>query len=513
MKKIKSCIIVYICLIVFWSASFITNAENGMDLQNYIDNNQMIVFLPEDEYEVINAKAQIGNIANANSDIRSINDMNDIYIHTTILFDNSLSIIADNRQKMKDIAMGIVENHAEGEVFSLYTIDTELREVTIDSTDYDDVKTKIASIEYTNQDTYLKDVLYQAFASENNSKGVFRRFIVLSDGTDDNSVGYTYNDIIRVIDEKQYSVCAIGSRYENKLEDLEDMFSIVRAASSAYYLLEKDSNIDTIIQDVTNTIPQNVAVIEIPEVAQNGSTQSVKLLIETEEHIFEYVVSAQMPFQNIKETVEEIEPLSDNTDEIINEVIAEKNPFKSKLRRIITIMIIVVFLIIIVGGIVVGIIIYINSRKRKIDKAKMDEKSAFIAVQPEPIEDDESTVLMTADDESTVLMRNGHEDSYFPKIIILRATDGSREYKVKCGTNVKIGRKDFCDIQIKDDKAVSGVHCILSCDMNGNPIVYDNNSSNGTYLNDEKITEEKYLETGDTLEIGRMCYSVQIIGE
>lgn len=68
-----------------------------------------------------------------------------------------------------------------------------------------------------------------------------------------------------------------------------------------------------------------------------------------------------------------------------------------------------------------------------------------------------------------------------------------------------IGRDKACHIQIRDDTSVSRKHATIR--RSGvSFVVEDNNSSNGVYVNDEKISGARELRVGDRLEIGKQMY-------
>ena len=503
MKKFKNiCLLMVLCMTFGAFIPVNVYAETSSDLQTYSNDEEIIVYLSAIDDEISSAEAQIGNITSAEIEILPANEYQDDFLHTTILFDNSLSIAEENRSVMKSIAKGIIQNHKEDEKFSLYTIDTDLRELSQNSDSYDELAAQVEAIEYVNQDTYLKNVLYDAFKNSDVTDGIYQRFIILSDGTDDNSVGYTYNDITRVLDEHHYTVCAIGSRYENKLDDLEDMFSIARAADSSYFLVDSSSNPEQIIEEINQNVPEYVAKITIPDAAKDGNSHKVRILLTAGENEYSIVSSVEMPFQILGESEETESAQTENEIATEEESQDQDTITKEKSNTLIEVIIPIIAIII-----AVAVIIFNKLHRKKIEEKRLEEMSKQ--------DDDDATVLMQSeedDDDATVLMRHEDEDeTYLVKTVVLRAENGSEEYQLKCSGETTIGRKNICDVQIQGDKSVSGVHCVITCDNNGNPVIRDNNSSNGTYLNDEKLLEKKVLETGDTLEIGRTRYSVQVL--
>lgn len=69
------------------------------------------------------------------------------------------------------------------------------------------------------------------------------------------------------------------------------------------------------------------------------------------------------------------------------------------------------------------------------------------------------------------------------------------------GVNIIIGRSPDNGYVVKDPKA-SRKHCRIYSDEQGNTLVEDMNSANGTWVNEKKIKTAFYLKKGDVLKIG-----------
>ena len=110
------------------------------------------------------------------------------------------------------------------------------------------------------------------------------------------------------------------------------------------------------------------------------------------------------------------------------------------------------------------------------------------------------------DDEPTLELETPKSETI---VRLLSDTDGT-VLEAYCNDSITIGRKGGCDIQIVGDKSVSGVHCRII--KRGENVFYvrDESSSNGTYLNDRKISEEEIITGGDTIEIGRTRYTFSV---
>ena len=73
---------------------------------------------------------------------------------------------------------------------------------------------------------------------------------------------------------------------------------------------------------------------------------------------------------------------------------------------------------------------------------------------------------------------------------------------------ISIGRDPVCDLPL-EDKTVSASHARLSY-HHGHWWVEDLNSRNGTFLNDEPVSEQLVLTTGDELRCGQVAFGVTI---
>jgi|GEM_PF-2034499 len=89
------------------------------------------------------------------------------------------------------------------------------------------------------------------------------------------------------------------------------------------------------------------------------------------------------------------------------------------------------------------------------------------------------------------------------KIIIL----DNKKIKIDKKT-ITIGRSSDCDITLNDDK-VSRVHGKIT--KKGDDAYYnDNNSSNGSYLNNKLVTSKRKIKEGDVIQIGTFVLKIDL---
>jgi pSer/pThr/pTyr-binding forkhead associated (FHA) protein len=93
---------------------------------------------------------------------------------------------------------------------------------------------------------------------------------------------------------------------------------------------------------------------------------------------------------------------------------------------------------------------------------------------------------------------------------IIRGRGASETVKLADGVTT-VGRQDDCGLRIKSSQ-VSRKHCEIF-EKKGLLLVKDLGSSNGTFVNGERIDGQRVIEPGDTLTIGPVKLKVSKIGE
>ncbi len=95
-----------------------------------------------------------------------------------------------------------------------------------------------------------------------------------------------------------------------------------------------------------------------------------------------------------------------------------------------------------------------------------------------------------------------------PHISVFRDSDPAEAKQIFTRPELKIGRDATCDIQVDDD-TVSNFHARLVY-KNKHWWVEDLLSTNGTFLNDERIETPTILISGDELRLGKVLLNVEI---
>ncbi|HVO98277.1 MAG TPA: FHA domain-containing protein [Bryobacteraceae bacterium] len=97
-------------------------------------------------------------------------------------------------------------------------------------------------------------------------------------------------------------------------------------------------------------------------------------------------------------------------------------------------------------------------------------------------------------------------------LVILEAVSGpvaGRRIEIRAGTILRIGRTAKSDYALGEDSYLSGQHFAIEND-GSEPRVRDLGSSNGTFLNGEKVASEMVLRDGDSVSAGGSTFTVHI---
>ena len=91
-------------------------------------------------------------------------------------------------------------------------------------------------------------------------------------------------------------------------------------------------------------------------------------------------------------------------------------------------------------------------------------------------------------------------------VLIVRTPETLSGQRHELGIEITIGRAATCDVTI-DDSYASQIHARIFR-REGDHVLEDLGSTNGTYLNRQKVSSATTLRTGDHLQIGSTVFEV-----
>lgn len=255
---------------------------------------------------------QIGNVRCEN-----VSMSDEVAMETYLLIDNSLSIEDKYRGTIKEILLSLIGTVSERENVSVATFDQELHYLVQGSSDTEELKQAIEGIVYEDLDTKVTDVIYSLCKElESMPFDGLRRIVLISDGAEYSSVGFTRQEMLEEVQKLSYPIYTVGCTYGENTKELEDMFSLSRMTGAESFWLDEESDVQK-ITDGINECRQSVQVsIEIPDQLGDGTEKGVKLDFQTAEGETSVSSSAVMPFIEIEETDDrEEETLQGDTKE------------------------------------------------------------------------------------------------------------------------------------------------------------------------------------------------------
>jgi hypothetical protein len=120
--------------------------------------------------------------------------------------------------------------------------------------------------------------------------------------------------------------------------------------------------------------------------------------------------------------------------------------------------------------------------------------SAAPRLSDESNSSDRRTVIISADD-----VKRSSDRRLIGWLVTFSGHPEGKDFRLRAGVN-RIGARGQCDIIIDDD-AVSSSHALIVC-REGECSIRDDFSTNGTFVNDIRVTETQKISSNDRLRVG-----------
>lgn len=434
----------------------------------------------------------------------------DMSMQTLVMLDNSLSIPTEDREKIAEFLQNLIADRMEGEEICIAVFSESVQKITEYTDDYTTLKKAVDGIVYQDQETYLTDALYDLLTEEyiQDPADVYRRIVVVSDGVDNKSLGYTKDELYSLLKDNRIPIYTVGCVNGKNNEELENMFALSRTTSVPYFLMEEVND----ILDITDALHQDRDIVKLTVVPSaellDGSKKSMKITFPDGTVLTDEVTMPQQVY-----TVEEAAPaVEEEAPKKIPEDLPEDLPEEEPvLPEDDTDTDSYPFLI---GGavaavLIVAVIVLLVRKRRKKNAVNFEPVGDDILKELErnaagPDEKTEMVHLFDGqedDNDATVMIWN-QGASY--QLVLTDVNSPAKSFQTPLERSVIIGRKKgLCDIVLDYEKSVSGRHCEITV-SGGRFYVKDLQSSNGTYLNDSKVLTETEIYSGNVLKLGRL---------
>lgn len=433
-------------------------------------------------------------------------------LRTLILIDNSLSIPEGSRPEIRDRLLELVAAKRENEYYSLGTISDHVKILLDFTKDYMQLRDALNSLEYEYQDTFITDALYDyllvnPFGENDNS---FERILLVSDGMDNKSLGYTKGELQGVLKGAPLPIYAVGVENwgETINEDLENMFALTRSTNGESLLLsDLSSSADSLITMMDADWSNLVVTVNIPESVQDGSLQTLTLQFgdggpaASLDNIRMPLLAEQPPAPEPEPIPEpKPEPESEPAPEPESEPEPETQPVN-------------VLMLIILGIAVIIIVVLVALLLRKKKSPELDNRGGKTSVnlEPEPEPQPKSSPV----DRRTVLVGGAAVDNTpggrktvrvlnqrpICSITLTDVHNPSKIYQKTIETSLTVGAFPDSDICISYDGTVSGRQCELILE-DGDLYLVNHSRSNITELNGQVVSQKMRLTSGSIIKMG-----------
>ena len=200
-------------------------------------------------------------------------------IQTLIFLDNSLSITEGNRGKIKKFLNTYLDEKYQNDEVSLYLFGEEAKPVIENSADGEEVKQALETVEYTDQNSWLIDAVYDVLKTHEND-AVYTRVMIISDGVDEKTIGYTKEEFADLLGSTGVPMYAVGCVYKQNQNALEQFFALSRKTAGAAFLLDDISDENDIAAKLLEDSNISCITATIPEALQDGSEKAVQIKLQ-----------------------------------------------------------------------------------------------------------------------------------------------------------------------------------------------------------------------------------------
>ncbi len=439
----------------------------------------------------------------------------DIQIRTLILFDNSDSTGNNWGNEAKDFLCELIGQHAENEEFKIVTYEKEMTELSAYSRDYVALENVARGIEYKRQDSYLRDVLYRILEEiDKSGDSCFYRLVIIADGVDQNEYSYTETEVMEKLKESGVPVYALGVATANNNKELESFFSYSRKSNGQYWIVGRGTDRSPILSQLDTERQLQCLKITPPRSQRDGSAKALRILLQDGT---ELQATLRMPFASgeepAEEPVEEPSPTITPVPEEKPEPTAapkEKKVKEEKESPNTAVYVILAVIATVSVAAIVFLIVYLMKKKKR--ESEERDRWTYLSEEESGAKKEDQTVLIPhAQAGGRVFHDPAAPQPPMCFVILTDLGEPSRVFRAGIRENITIGRKEPADIVLDFDLAVSGRHCMITLRA-GRYFLRDLGSSNKTFYNGEQVVNEKEIENGGTLSIGKKKYRITMEG-
>lgn len=447
----------------------------------YGENDITLLFQTEAEYDSVSVRIDGQSVPVENlSTVGAENPAMSI----VFLVDASASVPKEMRDRLAGLAGELIEIKGVECQYAVMSFGNNIQLLQDFTHAQYKVKDAIAGISYSGKNKRLYDGLSSAVRLLHDTKDIsgFAQIFVITGGNNDRSSEISQEEVRQIIQQSHIPVNTVlltqpgeTAQEEGVLQQLEEWAAVTGGRLVSY-------SPDMIARNVSSKLSghiNNTGVARIPYQAfPDGRFDDTVEMTAWYQGSAVAACSVHLSFERqalpvVSETLEE-------KPSVLQPVITPKEADNNRL----TAEQIYLFggIVLAIAAILIAVMIIIRrSGKRKLALKRAEEKEVREAAAV-------SSLLV--------------------KLQGIDGTGGSFSQVIRQGVSVRIGRNpNTNDIVIKTDRQVSGSHCTISF-IDGNLIIADVGSKNGTYLNNVRLETHKVLSNHDVLKIGKQSFRI-----
>lgn len=484
-------------------------AERAVILESSCEKNKINLFTKgftqEDEITAL-----VGKTACKISDVSPIRD-DGTAIKTLVLIDNSVKCIDDSQALFSDFLESYAADKSAIEQIAIAVFGESITNVIDYTDDYYALINAVRGLAYGQQSTLLTDVLYEivdGFATQNDLD--YHRIILLTDGVEDEAIGITRDELFDKLKEFPIPIYVLGCKVEGNTDELESVFSLSRKTGAKSYILNDVEKKLEIAEELKKD--ENILKVSLTLDIQllDGSEKAVKLsngqssaTIDLRMPQAELKVKSEKPKEEPTHAVK-------NTETVVVQVETagtDAEPENVKDSSFIGFIKNNWIYFAIGGGVllILIIVLVVVLCRRKKDSVT-DNRNEFCQM---PAPDLESDATLKVNNYAPDVEEGATVHLWESRAVYVTLKDVNRPemvYRQMINGSITIGRSPSKNLIVIDyDKTISGQHCVISL-RDGMFYISDSGSSNGTFVNNERVSGEKMIKSNDIITIGQTSY-------
>ena len=471
-------------------------AEPGEIVSVRTEGEKAVVYI-QNPGTVTDVQCQIGTTACEVENYGMVEEQKEA-IKTLLLLDNSLSVKKQYRDSIREIMDTVAANRMAGEKITIATFSDVIQYVAEDSDDYTELKQAIDGIEYMDQETYLTDVLYELLASWSKEESTeFRRIVLVSDGMDNKSNGYTKEELYSLLDKYSCPIYTLGCPSGDS-DALKNMAALSRMTKADSWTLDEETDALAIASKIAEGDQLLKVTVTIPTAICDGTEKGIQVSMTADDQNLTSSGTVQLPFGTTSAEEVQEEP---------SEAASAEAGMPEEQKKPVPVIPIAAGVLGVAVLVAAGIVI----RKKK-------KEDAFETLS-DITDDSRKKVEQEEKDTEYVNPNHGEGDTAFvwnsgskgKKLILSDLDNQGIRYEVPMTGLILVGRSSAqgCQVVIDYNGTVSKKHCEITL-TKGELYVKDLQSKNGTFVDGQEVVGEAKLPEGSVLSLGKVRLKVEL---